>query len=155
MKKINTIAVSLLMIAALVSCNNDSSKKEDGKKTSDSIKPVTNENVPTIDSANSSLQVRAQYIEYSLGDASHYIFKDDNGKFWDFAGNEDTTYKFAVELPKGKANSSNQGWGSDKAFQGKWFRITYTKKTQPQYEGGPMAEVPVILRVSPENNPPK
>ena len=149
MRKINTLAASLLLSAALFSCNSSSTKEEETKKQADSAKTVTDNKMPA-DSSKNSMQVNAMFVDYTLGDASHFTFKDESGKVWDFGGNDDTTYKFAVELPKGKANSTNQGWGSDKALQGKWFVITYVYKDEPQYEGGPMAKVAVIKQVKPK-----
>ena len=144
----NILALSLLLTTALFSCKN-SSKKEDDKKTVDSLKPVTSEITPPIDSANLPLIVRAKFEEFTLGDASHYMFKDEDGKEWDFAEDHDSTYKFSVELPKSKSNESNQGWGSNKALQGKWFKITYAYRNLQQYEGGPIVKAPFIISVKP------
>ena len=149
MRKIKTIALSFLLMTALFSCNNDSTKKEDDKQTVDTSKTVTKETRP-VDSTNMTMVVKAKFVDFTLGDASHYMFKDENGKDWDFAENHDSTYKFSVELPKAKSNESNQGWGSDKALQGKWFRITYANKTLQQSEGGPMVKALVIVSVKPE-----
>jgi hypothetical protein len=84
-------------------------------------------------------------VEFTLGDASHYIFKDSAGKTWDFADNKDSHSAFAIEVPAKKANEKNQGFSSNKALQGKWFRIRYSYSMQPQYQDGPMANVPIIM----------
>ena len=154
MRKIHWIALSILLTTAIFSCNNDPTKKEDDKKTVDTSKTETGVK-PTVDSANMSLMVNAKFVDFTLGDASHYTFVDANGKQWDFAENHDSVYKFSVELPKAKSNETNQGWGSDKALQGKWFKITYANKTLQQYEGGPMLQAPVILNVALNEPQPK
>jgi len=146
MRKIYILATQLLLLVVLFSCNNSSTKQEENKSTTDTLKPVV-EDKPTIDSANKSTMIDAMFVEFSLGDASHYMFKEKDGKAWDFGRDDDSTYKFAIELPKGKANETNQGWSSNKALQGKWFRITYAYSNEPQYEGGPMAKVAVIKHV--------
>ena len=145
MRKITNMAASVLLAAALFSCNSSSTKEEENKQT-DTSKTVTDKTVPA-DTSKKALQVTAMFVDFTLGDASHYSFKDEADKEWDFARNEDTTFRFAIELPKGKANTSNQGWGSDKALQGKWFNITYVYRNEPLYEGGPVDKVAVITEV--------
>jgi len=147
MRKINILAVSALLIAALFSCNNSATKEED-KKIADTSATTANKMIP--DPATTPvqpMQVDAMFVDFSLGDASHFMFKDSTGKTWDFGKDEDTTAKFAIELPKAKVNETNQGWGSNKALQGKWFHIFYVYSDEPQYEGGPMAKVAVIKHV--------
>lgn len=87
------------------------------------------------------------FKEFSLGDASHYIFKDKAGKIWDFADCKDKQFSFGVELPASKANTENQGWSSNKTLQGKWFELTYEYVSQPEYQDGPMAKMPIITKV--------
>ena len=139
--------ILILLATALFSCKDSVKKQEEIKTTADSSKTIT-ETKPAADSSKNSMQVTAQFVDFSLGDASHFIFKDKAGKSWDFGGNEDSTYKFGVELPKNKTNDSNQGWGSNTALQGKWFNITYTYKDQPEYQDGPMAKVAVITHLA-------
>jgi hypothetical protein len=151
MKAISKSVIQILLVTVLFSCNN-STKKPDSADTkivtpADSSKTIA-ENKNTADTSNERpKQLKAMFVEFTLGDAQHFMFKDESGKAWDFAANEDTLSKFAVELPKNKSNETNQGWGSDKALQGKWFNLTYVNRNQPQYEGGPMINVPVILTV--------
>ena len=146
MRKINALAVSFVLITVLFPCHNSSTKVEEPSRPGDSA-TVALKAQPPLDSANMSARVSAMFVEYSLGDASHYMFKDKDGKTWDFGKDEDTAYKFAVELPKAKSNETNQGWGSNKALQGNWFDITYVYNNEPQYEGGPMGKVAVIKSV--------
>lgn len=146
-KKITAILVVLTVV--LFSCNNSNTKEADSKKepTADTVKTAIADK-PSADTSTSKeniLTITAMFVDFSLGDAPHYNFKDKLGKEWDFADNKDTLHKFSVELPKNKANETNQGWGSDKASQGKWFNIKYVYRNQPQYQDGPMAWVPVIL----------
>ena len=146
MRKINLLAVSFAIATALFSCNNSSTKEEVNKKSTDSSTTIVVDK-PTVDSANMPKMLTARFIEFSQGDASHYIFKDSDDKTWDFGRDEDSTVKFAIELPKSKANDSNQGWSSNKALQNVFFTITYAYSNEPQYEGGPMAKVAVIKKV--------
>jgi hypothetical protein len=139
MRIFKLIAISSAI--ALFACNN--SGKDENKPAADSAKSAAVDKPAD----PSELHVKAQFTDYSLGDASHFIFKDEAGKDWDFASNEDSSYKFAVELPKDKTNESNQGWGANKDLQGKWFDITYTVKDQAQYPDGPMGKVMVITKV--------
>lgn len=144
MRLLTTITV--LFASALFSCKDSAKKQDETKTTADSSKTVT-ETKTAADSSKNSMKLTAQFVEFSLGDASHFIFKDQSGKSWDFSGNEDSTYKFGVELPKNKTNESNQGWGSNTVLQGKWFDITYVYRNQPEYQDGPMGKVAVITQV--------
>jgi hypothetical protein len=94
--------------------------------------------------------MRAKFVDFHLGDASHYYFIDDKGKEWDFAAIDDESFEFAVELPAKEINDENQGWGPNKDLQGKWFNIKFELKEMPQYQDGPMATLPVIVEVKPE-----
>lgn len=141
MKSINFIFFSLILSAILISCNGSGGKVEETTE------------VATEDSAEGASeevqQVTAKFVEFNLGDASHFIFEDESGTSWDFAGNDDPNFAFAQELPEDQANETNQGWTSDKALQGKWFIISYVYREQPQYQDGPMVSVPVIVKVEP------
>lgn len=154
--KVAGILVSLILsVFLLFSCNN-AGKKQDSADTKiatppDSTKTMA-ENGIIIDTEyerphpnERPYLLKAKFVDFTLGDASHFTFKDEAGKTWDFAGNDDSTAKFAVELPKNKANNTNQGWGSAKELQGKWFNITYVNRNQPAYQDGPIVNVPVIL----------
>jgi len=134
----------LLSILFLVSCGSGDQAPE--KKPSplpevveDPI-DVNPEEAP--DSETFSL--KAKFIEFHLGDAEHYKFEDESGKFWDFAGAECEGFDFTHELDEEEADESNQGWGSNKALQGKWFELTYIKREQPQYMDGPMIMAEII-----------
>ena len=144
------ISISAILLAAtLLACNNSASKQEDTNKTDSAKTGIENKIVPdTLKRATTS--ITAQFVDFTQGDASHFIFKDDTGKDWDFGGNEDGVFKFAMELPKNKANETNQGWGPDKKLQGKWFNISYIYRDQPEYPDGPIAKVPIIISVKPK-----
>ena len=92
--------------------------------------------------------VIAQFIQFELGDAPHFIFKDEKGEEWDFFACRDTSYQFANELPVDQANEINQGWSSNEDLQQKWFAIRYIKDVQPMYIDGPEGEVFIITEAS-------
>lgn len=94
------------------------------------------------------LSLTAQFVDFSLGDAEHYMFKDKDDKEWEFNGCQDKKIGFAYELPEKEANSDNQGWGPNKSLVGKWFKLSYQIKKQPRYEGGPPEAVKIITAVS-------
>jgi len=135
--------------ATILSCNpgKGTDIKVDSTATAiDTAKKTAEVKAPVTDS---SLQVTAKFVDYTLGDASHFSFEDKTGKEIEFGDNEDTLTKFAVELPKNKANETNQGWGSNKTLQGKWFSIKYVIKKLPQYQDGPLADIKVIVEAKP------
>lgn len=134
-------------------CGNNASK---GKSTTEKTDNTTTTTTPkkedktTTDTnadTKDAFEIKAQFVDFNLGDAEHYMFKDDGGHDWDFGKIEDKTYEFAIELPKDKANDQNQGWAANKKLKGKWFNIKYVDKDMRQYEGGPMAKVPVIIKI--------
>ncbi len=92
--------------------------------------------------------IRAKFVEFELGDASHYIFEDEAGERWDFGGNDDPDYEFAMEVPEEEADESNQGWGSDADLQGKWFDIGYYEDEREMYIDGPVGTVNIIAEVT-------
>ena len=104
--------------------------------------PKEIESEPELES--DSFTVRAKFVRFRLGDASHYGFEDASGKFWDFSGCNSQTFDFAQELDESEANESNQGWGSNKDLQGKWFLLTVVKEEQPAYIDGPMVIATII-----------
>jgi len=139
------LIVLLISFFFLVSCSSNSDKPQENKPTSlpetsaDSINYESGEN-----SSTTTLSVKAKFIEFHLGDAEHYLFEDETGKSWDFAGSECDKFDFTHELNEVEANESNQGWGSNNELQGKWFNLTYIKREQPQYIDGPVVTVEVI-----------
>lgn len=136
----------IFSIIFLMSCGGNGNKTPEKKPTS----PPEIATAPTEvlessqDSNNGMLSVKARFIEFYLGDAEHYIFEDETGKSWDFAGSQSAKFEFAHELSEEEANESNQGWGSNKDLQGKWFKLTYENREQPQYIDGPMVTVEII-----------
>ena len=151
MKTIQSIFF-FFFVATFISCSSNDNKPatsaDTTNHTKDSLQKTTS-NKPSPDSStNKSLTLEAQFVSFSLGDASHYTFKDKAGKLWDFANSKDKTYAFGIELPTKQANETNQGWGSNKSLQGKWFELTYEYVEQPEYQDGPMVKVPVIVKAT-------
>lgn len=93
------------------------------------------------------MTVKVKFVEFQLGDLEHYIFEDESGKRWDFAGNDSEDFLLSEELLDSETTDENQGYGSNKELQGKWFDVTYVKREQPQYIDGPMATVEVISEI--------
>ena len=93
-----------------------------------------------------TFQVKAKFLEFSLGDASHFSFTTDQGKYMDFGGCEAKNFKFSRLLPKAEMNTDNQGWGSNKELQGKWFLLTYKIVEREMYIDGPIGKVKVITK---------
>ena len=93
-----------------------------------------------------TFQVKAKFLEFSLGDASHFSFITDQGKPMDFGGCEAKNVKFSRLLPKAEMNTDNQGWGSNKELQGKWFLLTYKIVEREMYIDGPIGKVKVITK---------
>ena len=146
MKIIKFAAIQLLILFIVASCNNNRTKQKETKDTT-SIASIDSSKKPAVDpSKKNELSITAMFVEFSLGDASHYIFKDKVGKIWDFADCKDKKFLFGVELQASKANSENQGWTSNKTLQGKWFELTYKYVTQPEYQDGPITKVPIITK---------
>lgn len=148
MKVIKTAALQVIIVSVLFSCNDSATKQGDDKTVvaTDSSKPVeVNKNVATPSTKENAMSITAKFVEFSLGDISHYIFEDKAGKSWDFTDCKDTSYTFAVELPKNKTNETNQGWASEKKLQGKWFDIKYVYKDGRELTNGNMDSIAVIL----------
>lgn len=140
--KTGLVLSCLLGIFFFSACKDSKSKETKSEKTDSS---AVTESKPK----DSSLIVKAKFESFTLGDASHFTFTDETGKSWDFAEVEDSTTKFAVELPEKEANETNQGWSSNKDQVGKWFNLTYINRMQPQYQDGPVANVMVVTKVQP------
>ena len=93
-----------------------------------------------------TFQVKAKFLEFSLGDASHFSFTTHKGKPMDFGGCEAKNVKFSRLLPEAEMNTDNQGWGSNKELQGKWFLLTYKIVEREMYIDGPIGKVKVITK---------
>ncbi|MFT5338158.1 MAG: hypothetical protein ACI9YL_002174 [Luteibaculaceae bacterium] len=91
-----------------------------------------------------SYTLKAKFIDFELGDASHYGFEDETGKMWNFAGCDSKNFEFALELDDAEGTTFNQGWGSNAELQGKWFMLTIVEVEQPEYIDGPMVMAKVI-----------
>ena len=148
MKTIKFVVIQLSILILVISCNNTPAKQKETKDTT-AVTPIDTSKKQLADSFKKNEQtITAMFVEFSLGDAPHYTFKDHDGKTWDFADCKDKQFSFGVELPTNKANTENQGWSSNKALQGKWFELTYEYVTQPEYQDGPMVKVPIITKAS-------
>lgn len=145
MKSFKSIFILILVVAAFISCNNTAPKQDTTSQNvaiaADAAKTTTSNS-----GTNEAVQsVTAMFVDFTLGDAEHYSFKDKAGKTWDFGGCEDEKIRFALELPEAQANEDNRGFGSNKTLQNKWFDLKYVIRNQPEYQDGPMAKVPVIV----------
>ena len=146
MKSIQYLMITAGLLASLSACQPTTptpSATAETTATADTAS-LSAEAEPVLDTVNAQ-SIKAKFVEFTLGDASHYSFEDEKGEVWDFAGSDDKTYEFGLELPEQEANEENQGWGSDKKLQGKWFELTYIYRNQPLYQDGPVSTVPVIL----------
>lgn len=149
--------LSLLMVIA--SCtNNISTAPENKTEVTPSVEsPQPKTEIPATDveekteseltPEDGTKTIIAKFVKFSLGDASHYIFKDESGDTWDFGGCDSKNFIFENELDESESNSDNQGWGSNKELQGKWFVISYYQKEEPLYIDGPIGMVNVIKEV--------
>ncbi|MFM9950973.1 MAG: hypothetical protein ACKV1O_23765 [Saprospiraceae bacterium] len=134
---------ALAALTFVVACNQPSTGAESsGAKSADNTQT---ESAPAPE-ATATQTVKAQFVEFTLGDASHYIFKDEKGQELDFGGCEDTNVQFGVELPENEANETNQGWGANKSLQNKWFNLSYIVRKQPLYPDGPEGDVNIIVK---------
>ena len=135
----------LLSFSLFMSCAEKSQKEVLQKNI-----PVSEEAIDTMEMISDqeanveTYTVNARFVEFVLGDAEHYKFEDESGKMWDFSGCETVNFDFTRELDENEADESNQGWGSNKSLQGKWFMLTYYKNEQPQYIDGPMVWANII-----------
>jgi hypothetical protein len=145
LKMMNNRASLLLLVLFLYSCganpdkSNENNSATNQETTADTLIPQPMDSTDSL-----ALQLKATFVEFHLGDAEHYLFKDEEGKTWDFAGCEAAQFDFTRELSEAEADESNQGWGSNKDLQGKWFQLSYINQEQPLYMDGPMATVSVI-----------
>lgn len=139
------MSLLLLSIIFLVSCSGNSDKPPEKKPTSLPEISVDTVNMKSgEDTKAETFSIKARFTEFHLGDAEHYLFEDESGKSWDFAGSECEKFDFTRELNEKEADESNQGWGSNKDLQGKWFKLTYVKREQPEYTDGPIVTVEII-----------
>ena len=152
MTSFKTFLFQILVVSAFVSCNNVAKKQEASSQNAieviDSIKQIAANNAAIETSKEAVLSLSAMFVDFTLGDAEHYTFKDKSGKMWDFGGCVVKNFTFSEELPESEANTTNQGFGSNKALQKKWFDLKYVIRDQPQYQDGPMAKVSVILEAT-------
>ena len=152
MKLFKTILMPILLVFAFISCKNEASKQNTSSQnvvtTTGSAKTMAVPDATKETAKEEVLSLNAMFVDFTLGDAEHYSFKDKAGKTWDFGGCEDEKVKFAVELPEAQANEDNRGFGSNKTLQKKWFDLKYVIREQPQYQDGPMAKVPVIVEAT-------
>ena len=139
--KSTTSFLTFILVVVFFACNNTSPNDAPSAESSNTADTVA---VPS-PSNEKVMILNARFVEFSLGDAPHYIFEDKNGKMWDFGGCDDTSVSFEKELSEAEADESNQGWSSNTDLQNKWFDIKYVIRQQPQYLEGPIGDVPVII----------
>jgi hypothetical protein len=140
--KIQLLLLLLTSSIILGSCAVKKDTKEYNLETADA-KNVSTDTVQS-QTAKAILTIEAQFIDFSLGDASHFNFVDISGKKWDFAGCNSKEFEFERILDTAEINSENQGWGSTKELQGKWFKISYSLEERAQYIDGPIGTVKII-----------
>lgn len=92
--------------------------------------------------------LKAKFVSFELGDASHFSFEDKTGNIFDFGGNESKEYQFESAVSSDKQNEENQGWTTNPELKGKWFNLKYIYRNQPQYQDGPTGRVPVIIEAT-------
>lgn len=98
----------------------------------------------TIEAATNT--ITAKFVRFSLGDASHFVFEDEAGLRWDFGGCESENFTFERELEESESTEYDQGWGSNKDLQGKWFVLGYEEIEKPLYIDGPIGKVKIITK---------
>ncbi|MFT6138456.1 MAG: hypothetical protein ACJA0U_001234 [Salibacteraceae bacterium] len=134
----------LLLTSSIIlgSCAVKKDTKEYNLETADAKNVSTDTVQPQTEKA--LLTIEAQFIDFFLGDASHFNFVDISGETWDFAGCNSQDFEFERILDTAEINSKNQGWGSTKELQGKWFKISYSLEERAQYIDGPIVTVKII-----------
>ena len=149
------LLISLLAVGLFLTGCDESGNSNSDRPVSDSPAPTEQagempaefDEVPDHATDAELIQLRAKFIEFELGDASHFIFEDEAGEMWDFGGCEAANCDFAEEVPLEQADESNQGWGSNAELQGKWFDLGYYEEERELYIDGPMGTVQVIAEV--------
>jgi hypothetical protein len=147
MKSTTTKILGLLLAASFFACNGNQPKTE-GVATESAITATDYTSTMEALGNETAMTLNAQFMEFILGDSEHYMFKDKSGKEWDFSGCEDASVQFGIELPEEEANTTNQGWSSNKSLQNKWFDLKYVVKRQPLYLEGPIGDVQVIIEAN-------
>lgn len=127
----------------LYACTNNSSKKDNNGAPIVSV-PDTVEFTIEAAPEKEIFTIEAQFIEFSFGDAEHYVFKDASNKVWDFSSCYSKNFNFSRELNEEEANTENQGWGANEDLVGSWFKLTYFKTVQQLYIDGPDGTVEII-----------
>jgi hypothetical protein len=139
--------LSLLLLTSSIILGSCASKKdaEQSDLETDDAKNVASDTVQSqTENEETFLTIEAQFIEFHLGDASHFIFVDGTGETWDFADCNSTDFEFERLLETAEMNSENQGWGSNTELQEKWFKISYSLEERAQYIDGPIVMVEII-----------
>jgi hypothetical protein len=137
------ILTAILLATTLLACGG---KAPEPAETADvATAPAADTTAAAAPSNGQVMSLTAKFVDFELGDASHYSFEDKTGKTWDFGRCEDKSLDFAKELPESEANETNQGWASNKDLQGKWFDLKYVVKQEEMYIDGPVGDVMVIV----------
>jgi hypothetical protein len=139
MKKVFTFFVTLLITATTFAQSPEKMGRQAVMR--DSSDNVVNNQT---EKEEALLTIEAKFIDFHLGDASHYTFEDVSGNYWDFSRSNSKNFEFSRLLDEAEMNTDNQGWGSAKELQGKWFTISYSFEERPLYQDGPMGTVKTI-----------
>ncbi|MCH2022604.1 MAG: hypothetical protein MK207_09020 [Saprospiraceae bacterium] len=144
----NIIFCSYISFLILVSCNFNSKEPVNTISDPEEEIPKYAENISrALESENETFTIKLKFVDYELGDASHYTFEDESGEYWDFGECESSDFEFAIGLSEEDSSTDNQGWTSNKDLQGKWFVITYIIREQEEYIDGPVGKVQIITDV--------
>tara|TARA_B110000967_G_C18434402_1_gene340073 strand:+ start:106 stop:570 length:465 start_codon:yes stop_codon:yes gene_type:complete len=141
------IMLSVLMLLVSCTSNNSTSTEGNTSQVADVKIPQTEIETEekTIEAATNT--ITAKFVRFSLGDASHFVFEDEAGLKWDFGGCESEKFTFERELEESEFTEFDQGWGSNKDLQGKWFVLGYEEIEEPLYIDGPIGKVKIITKV--------
>ncbi|MFT6922175.1 MAG: hypothetical protein ACJA1C_001177 [Crocinitomicaceae bacterium] len=120
--------------------------KKDSEKDFSETDNANNVSIDTVQTEKEEtlLTIEAQFIDFQLGDASHYSFVDVSGRKWNFSDCNTKNFEFERLLDSAEINDENQGWGSTKELQGKWFKISYSFDDRELYIDGPIGTVQII-----------
>ena len=142
----------LLLVIGACSKNNNTENKTEVLDTLETQEPQLTEKIDSVASIEiveevDSLNIEAEFLYFSLGDASHYIFRDSEGKVWDFADISSNEFSFERGLEEEDMNEENQGWGSNEEYQRKWFKIRIKYEERQMYIDGPVGQVALIEHI--------
>ncbi|MGH1336386.1 MAG: hypothetical protein ACRBFS_09685 [Aureispira sp.] len=130
MKSIINYSVVLFLFYSFIACNQRTNNELTPPSTQARlVSPTT---VP-----KESFKVKAKFIDFEMGDITHYLFEDEQGEIWDFTTCSDEEFIFEQTLSKEQYTSFNKGWTSNSILQGRWFLLDCGTRLQPLYPDGP------------------